>query len=801
MTFASWQRGKGVITIIAAVAILATGKAASVGDSVPTFPPEHDWRAYEVGKPIRTERFRPRKKGYCEGSAGSGFRLRDGRYTAVFTVASREGARDSRLMVLFSEEPDFPEDKTRVWWPEPPGDGPPESNYGSLAYHPDGTLYCVYGYNHQKVTHAPGGASVRGDSFGKAWRFSTDHGRTWSKRHLLKLPDKEIDRENAWKGKVQAMYCGVSFFPRLIAGDDGYGLVVKNNIPTWSNVRGHEYRGELFIIKWPGWRTNSRLHELKPELIPPGDRGITDPNYGFLEDYWFSKFDASGHWVLTYRVPGYRGVAVTRDFGKTWTYDRLRYRPGARHLKNPSGQSGFASDARGQIFFQYHNIHFHDLPNYTGGRDLVYIAHRFMRGGRMCFSQPELFTYRRDQLGFIAWANEHEHAKLNINRVKNEDGSLFCTKRCKDGNVRVHVPQAWFDHLAKQKDLFEPAKAQRIFECGADQVKDLAGTTLPPLPNLKTDTGFTLDYWIRIDGTVPVKAILLSTMKQNQGIEITTGQHRNVIVRISDGNGKVRQNAFYKVLEKDYRSRQYLVGRFSERPDPELFAKKEADIFLVGNRDALSGGGTLHHIVVTVDAVANVAHLIVNGVYQDGGPHRYRTAQYFSRDLADINGAKRPQPPSSEGVTAKALRLYGRPLTTTESIGDYRVGITWAPKLEPGRKTGPDSLALAGRWTREKRNGTPVAATNALAAYATFRTDRAFSVSVEKGPDTGKLDVYIDGKLEATADTYAPAAKRAAVFESRGTGLERRVHLVWSGFKNRASRGYAVRLAHVQVGR
>ena len=184
-----------ILVAVTALARVLTTCVAADGASMPTVDPKRDWRAYEAGKPVRTQKFRPPGKAYCEGSAG--FKLRDGRYAGSFTVANREGGRDFRLMILFSEDPEFPEDKTRVWWPEPPGNGPPESNYGGLMYHPDGTLYCCYGYNHRKVTHAPGGASVRGDSFGKAWRLSTDHGRTWSKRYLMKLPDKAIDRENA----------------------------------------------------------------------------------------------------------------------------------------------------------------------------------------------------------------------------------------------------------------------------------------------------------------------------------------------------------------------------------------------------------------------------------------------------------------------------------------------------------------------------------------------------------------------------------------------------------------------------
>jgi hypothetical protein len=772
--------------------------AMAAGAALPTIDTERDWRAYEVGEPVRATTFRPGGQAYCEGMAG--YKLRDGRYAARFTVGSREGARDTRLMILTSEDPDFPDAKTKVWWPVPPGNGPPESNYGGLYYHPDGTLYCSYGYNHQKVTRAPCGASVRGDSFGKAWNFSTDHGRTWSPRYLLKLPDKAIDRENAWQGKVQVMYCGTAFFPHKIIGDDGYGLVVKNNIPTWSNVKGYEYRGELFLVKWPGWKTNSRLHEIEPVLIPEGERGITDPTQGFLEDYWFDKLDESGHWILTYRVPGYRGVAMTRDAGKTWTYDRLRHRPGSRHLKSPSGQSTFVYDGRGQAFLQYHNIHFHDLPNYTGGRDMYYIAHRYMREGRMCFSQPELFVYRRDQRGFIAWDKDHEHAKLNISRIaKGDDGFLLCTKRCKDGNINVRVPQSWFDRLAEQKDRFVPADAPLLFECGADAVRKLADSPLPPLPNLKTQTGFTLDYWIRIDGDVPSNAVLLSTIEQNKGIEIRTGNHRNVIVRVSDGDGKVQKNAFYEVLEEEYRNRQFLVGRFSAPPDPELFPKQEADVFLVGNRDALSGGGTCHHIVVTLDAVARVGHLIVNGVYQDGGPHRYRTAQYFSRELADVNGAKKARLPSAEGIGARALRIYGRPLMTTESVGDYRTGMDWAPRLAPEQPLDLRNLALAGRWQRETRQGAPVVTTDSLSAYATFRTDKAFRVAVERAPDTGKLDIYIDGKLDATVDTYAPRAAVETVFDSQGTGRERRIHLSWSGFKNEASSGYAIRLAQVRA--
>lgn len=76
------------------------------------------------------------------------------------------------------------------------------------------------------------------------------------------------------------------------------------------------------------------------------------------------------------------------------------------------------------------------------------------------------------------------------------------------------------------------------------------------------------------------------------------------------------------------------------------------------------------HIVITVDGGPKIITFIVNGVMCDGGDQRQFGWGRYSPTLRTPAGAETLQ----IGQTVQTLRIYNRPLRTSEAVGNYQAG-------------------------------------------------------------------------------------------------------------------------------
>ncbi|MCA9439036.1 MAG: hypothetical protein KC978_24840, partial [Candidatus Omnitrophica bacterium] len=67
----------------------------------------------------------------------------------------------------------------------------------------------------------------------------------------------------------------------------------------------------------------------------------------------------------------------------------------------------------------------------------------------------------------------------------------------------------------------------------------------------------------------------------------------------------------------------------------------------------------------------DIVSFIVDGRFQDGGDFRQFGWGRFNPNLRDINGDKNLQILSSENQKVLSLRIYNRPLMTSEIISNY----------------------------------------------------------------------------------------------------------------------------------
>lgn len=165
----------------------------------------------------------------------------------------------------------------------------------------------------------------------------------------------------------------------------------------------------------------------------------------------------------------------------------------------------------------------------------------------------------------------------------------------------------------------------------------------PPLPELNTGGGFSIELWLTVSKNKPGQEILSTIGGKHKGIRVSLAKSNAIEIEIADG----------MVREDDV---------------------DENRIF-VSDRNAISED-ELHHVVFTVDGAAKIATIIVDGVLSDGSAE---TRDYgwgriypYLKGLNDTYICK-----IDEGLdgTVHHIRLYNRALRTSEAISNFNAGI------------------------------------------------------------------------------------------------------------------------------
>src|SRR5690606_22247594 len=93
-----------------------------------------------------------------------------------------------------------------------------------------------------------------------------------------------------------------------------------------------------------------------------------------------------------------------------------------------------------------------------------------------------------------------------------------------------------------------------------------------------------------------------------------------------------------------------------------------------------TGPGTLkvgdwQHVAVIVDAGPRIISVVVDGILNDGGALREYGWGRFGPDLGDVNGRGRAVLAPRLYGELRSVRVYDRPLRTSEAVGNHRAGL------------------------------------------------------------------------------------------------------------------------------
>ncbi|MHC4404311.1 MAG: LamG-like jellyroll fold domain-containing protein, partial [Planctomycetota bacterium] len=446
------------------------------------------------------------------------------------------------------------------------------------------------------------------------YKYSDDNGRTWSKqRYRLPLPPAPVDRTNTFGGEHQIFW--------------GIGKPISHGGTAWL---AFSRCGQLVVDKSEGWfyRSDNVLTDVDPEkiqwqLLPDGEHGLKDPQFGEVHAEQNLVALSDGSLYCMYRtVTGHPFCAYSRDGGHTWTKPApATYTPGGRKMKTPRACPRIWRCQNGNFLFWFHN-HSEIVGGGYAGRNPAWISGGVEHDGLIHWSQPEILVY-----------DSNPDARISYPDLIEQDGRYWITETQKT-IARVHeVDESLLEGLWSQGTRKEVVRDGLLLEIGPDDSPRDERELAEPL-HVDRWGGLSVDFWIRLDDLSPGQVILDTRDGDGHGLALVTTEAGAIRIDLNDAKSTASWDC-----------------------DPGLLEP-----------------GKLHHVAAVVDAGPQIVSFVVDGVLSNGGDARHYGWSRYPVPLGDVSGAgKLRLAPSLRGGLGP-LRIYRRPLRTSEAIANFHAG-------------------------------------------------------------------------------------------------------------------------------
>jgi hypothetical protein len=554
---------------------------------------------------------------------------KDGNWLCVLTTGGGlEGDSGQHVVAVISR------DKGKTWSTPvdiEPSTGP-EASWVMPYVTPSGRVYAFYNYNADNLRSVPNcdspSVASRVDTLGVyAFKYSDDHGRTWSQqRYSIPMRKMQIDLTNNFGGKA-LLFWGVgkpiTYNQSMIFGFAKVG--------RWG-MAGTLVTSQSVFMRSDNIRTESDPRKLSWELLPDGNEGLRAPKGQIAEEVNLTTL-SDGALYCTYRtVDGYNCHAYSHDGGHTWTpREYATYSPGGRRIKHPRAANFVRRFSNGKYVLYYHNHGGEAVLNAKWnpykGRNPAWALCGVEKSGRIYWSQPEILLYDDDPERGISYPDFVE-----------DNGHYYVTETQKR-TARVHeidhtlLEGAWDQFTNKQV-----AREGLVLEASGSQLAAASLLDMPRLMPLREGNGFTLEFWVKFR-ELTAGQVLFDTRDKGTGINL-----------------KISERATLELTMGDSRT------QFSWDSDP-------------GTHPGTLKVGEWQHIAMVVDSGPRIVSFIVDGQFNDGGAVRdYGWARYPVA-LNDLNGASVARVAPFIYGELRHLRIYNRYLRTSEVVSNFQAGL------------------------------------------------------------------------------------------------------------------------------
>lgn len=554
---------------------------------------------------------------------------KDGNWLCVLTTGSGiEGARGQHVISTISS------DKGRTWSTPvdiEPASGPTASWVMPLAV-PSGRVYVFYTYNYEdlrfdtKANDPRYGSRV--DTQGKyAMKYSDDYGHTWSsERFYLPMREMRIDRENPYGGKL-LYFWGVGK-PIVTRHGAIFGFT---KVGKWGDP-GTIVTSQGCFMQSPNILSEADPQKIQWNLLPDGDEGLRAPKGPIASEINPVELNDGSLYAIFRTIDGYSCHAYSRDNGHTWTPSAYAtYTPNGRKIKHPRAATFVKKFSNGRYLLWYHNhagesVLTHSWNPYTG-RNPAWVTAGIEKKGHIYWSQPEILLYDADPNTTMSYPDFVE------------DGGEFYVTETNKTHARIHhIDRSLLQGMWDQPEASSVSQRGLLLTAMGDQLHSGSTTTMPRLPSLK-ESGFTIEFWVRLSELTQRQTILDSRDSAAKGVAITTSDRSTFTITLNDGTRESTWDS-----------------------DP-------------GIHEGTLRTGAWQHIAFVVDGGPKIITVMVNGVLNDGGEVRDCGWGRFHPESDDVNGLASAKVAAGLFGDMNLLRIYDRALRTSELVGNWRAGM------------------------------------------------------------------------------------------------------------------------------
>ncbi|MFN7937520.1 MAG: exo-alpha-sialidase [Bryobacteraceae bacterium] len=562
----------------------------------------------------------------------------DGAWLCVVTTGpGQEGAGGQHIVTRRST------DRGKTWSEAvdvEPSNGP-EASYAVMLKIPSGRVYVFYNHNTDNIRQVIGdkpayrdGWVKRVDSLGHfVFKYSDDHGRSWSaQRYDIPQKDFEIDKRNPYQGKIKFFWTVGKAFLHKNAGYVPLHKVGGFGEGFFTSSEGVLLRSDNILTE----RDPSKLHWA---TLPEGDKGIRAPAGGgpIAEEHSFSELSDGSLFVVFRTIDGHSAYSYSRDGGRTWEpSEYMRYADG-RLMKHPRAANFAWRCENGKFVYWFHNHGGRFILEHPRRRTIAYeernpvwlvggVETDSPKGKIIRWSQPEIALYDDDPI-----------IRMSYPDLVEEGGKYYLTETQKE-IARVHeLDNTLLEGMWNQFDNRTAVTSGLVL----DLPKSGSMPSTAPMPELPAfversrgghgtrdmRAGVSIDLAVRFESLAAGQVLLDNRTADGKGFLLQTGGNGSVELVLNDGRTENRWSS---------------------------------------DENALSTG-TRHHVTVIVDGGPKVITFLVDGKLHDGGTQRQFGWGRFSRDLRGLSGA-----PQLRIGKVEQLRIYNRPLRTSEAVANYR---------------------------------------------------------------------------------------------------------------------------------
>ncbi|MFO7637183.1 MAG: hypothetical protein R6W96_07725 [Clostridia bacterium] len=567
----------------------------------------HDWRNIREGLPIPS-------LSYCDQPYF--LKTSDGCWLLSLTTGGgEEGWQGQRVCTMRSR------DRGRTWedirWME--DDDAPENSYAVLLRTYFGRVYCLYNFNSANIRRIPAdnppyndGFCTRVDSLGAyVFRYSDDHGKSWSDRHEVPVRPFDIDRNNATGGSVR-------FFWNVGKPLEGESHALLSIHKAGGFGEGFFTSTEGALVRVEGIMTERDVQKFSYTTLPEGDKGIRAPEHAgrISEEHSYVRLSDNSLFCVYRTVSGHPYCCYSADEGKTWTPPDMLTHGNGRPVKHPRAANFVWKLAGGRYLYWFHN---HGGRDYEDRNPAWVCAGRerdTVQGKRLVFSEPEVFLYDDDP-----------YIRISYPDLLEEGGDTYVSQTQK-GIARV----SRIDSMFLEKLFHLEYKDQPVGDGLVDSLEAIPPFSMRDMskkdyPRYDTREGFTLDFVFDASSLTDGEILFENMDMEGGGVQAVFQKDGSIGFSMGDG----RTGCLFH-----------------------------------SDRHGLQKG--INCVTIIVDGGPKILSFVVNGSFQDGGRDRRCGWQRFSPNLYHVQGRK--DMTVSSGV--RRMRIYARALMVREACINHR---------------------------------------------------------------------------------------------------------------------------------